>query len=256
MTAPDARGPWQKSPDSHDPLEKSSDRSIRSLFLTGLGIAAVALVAGAIGYLGQAWYARQQPMMPEAQLQYAERAFETGNNQVALALFTRLADKNNANAEYWLAHMTELGLGVPRDPVKALELYKKAAAQHVVAAEERLGEAYLNGDIVLPDYGQAKTFLDQAAYDGNARAAMLLGQMYRIGLWMTAEGKEAYAWSEVARLEGNTFAQRERDASLRDLSPDDQEAAIARARDILKDIKRETDSATQTTALTKFAGPK
>jgi TPR repeat protein len=224
--------------------------------LTSLGIAAVALVAGAIGYFGQAWYARQQPMTPEAQLRYAERAFENGNDQVALALFTKLADKNNANADYWLAHMTELGLGVPRDPVKAIDLYKKAAAQHVVAAQERLGEAYLNGDIVLPDYGQAKTFLELAAYHGNARAAMLLGQMYRIGLGVTADRKEAYAWSEVARLEGNTFAERERNASLRDLSPDDQQAAIARARDILKDIKRETGSATQKTALTKSAGPK
>jgi hypothetical protein len=42
--------------------------------------------------------------------------------------------------------------------------------------------------------------------------------MYRIGLGVTADWKEAYAWSEVARLEGNTFAERERDTSLRHCS--------------------------------------
>ena len=101
----------------------------------------------------------------------------------------------------------------------------------------------MNGDIVLPDYAQAKTFLEQAAYHGNARAAMLLGQMYRVGLGVTADPKEAYAWSEVARIEGNAFAEHERDASLSDLNSEDRQAAIARAGDILKEIKRMTASA-------------
>jgi TPR repeat protein len=136
--------------------------------------------------------------------------------------------------------MTELGLGVPRDPAKAIDLYKKAAEQNVDAAELRLGEIYLDGNLVPPDFVQAKIYLEKSAYQGNPHAAMLLGQMYRAGVGMTANPTEAYAWSEVATLEGNAFAERERDASFRNLSTDDQKAAIARARGILKTVKSET----------------
>ena len=179
-------------------------------------------------------------MVPKSTLAQAEHDFQANDDPAALKLFSTLANKNNPVAQYWLGHMTELGLGVPRDPTKAIDLYKKAAEQSVDAAELRLGEIYLNGDLVPPDFGQAKTYLEKSAYHGNSRAAMLLGQMYRAGIGMTADPTEAYAWSEVATLEGNAFAERERDASFRDLTADNQKAAIAHARKILKTIKDKT----------------
>jgi TPR repeat protein len=219
---------------------RDPEPSQRNLVIANLGFVAVAIAGALIGYLVHAWRSADAPATPQAQVEFAEKVFQGGNNQAALMVFTKLADQNNPIAQYWLGHMTELGLGVPRDPAKAIALYKKAAAQGIVAAESRLGEAYLHGDMVLPDYAQAKTYLTSAAYRGNARAAMLLGQMYRIGLGVAADPKEAYAWSEVATVEGDTFAQRERDASLRELSVADQQAAVARAHAILDDIKRET----------------
>jgi TPR repeat protein len=146
-------------------------------------------------------------------------------------------------AQYWLGHMTELGLGVSPDLPKAIARYKKAAARGVVAAESRLGEAYLRGDVALPDFGQAKAYLERAARRGDARAAMLLGHMYRIGLGVGADPKKAYAWSEVATLEGSPFARGERDRSLNDLTGGDQQAAVAREREILDAIKRQTATA-------------
>jgi uncharacterized protein len=71
-------------------------------------------------------------------------------------LFSKLADQNNPIAQYWLADMIELGLGVPRDSAKAIELYKKAAAKNMEAAELRLGETYLHGDIATPDFCAGK----------------------------------------------------------------------------------------------------
>jgi TPR repeat protein len=112
--------------------------------------------------------------------------------------------------------------------------------RNVVAAETRLGAIYLHGDVVPPDFAQAKVYLEKAAYHGAAGAAMLLGQMYRIGLGITADPKQAYAWSEVASIEGSAFAKQERDVSLRDLSVANQQAAVAQAHDILKIIKPET----------------
>ena len=234
-------------PDPHPP-RRAQEPSHRSLLIANLGFMVVAVVGALAGGVIQDLRWHGSLAKPEGQLDLAERAFQSGNEQVALMLFTKLAGQNNPVAEYWLAHMTELGLGLARDPAKAIGLYQKAAAQNVVPAQQRLGEIYLDGNLVPPDFMQAKNYLEQAAYRGNARAAMLLGQMYRVGLGIEADLKEAYAWSEVATLEGNAFAKRERDMSLRGLSADDQKAAVARAKEILEKIKREETGAKSPTS--------
>jgi TPR repeat protein len=205
-----------------------------------ISIITVALVGLLIGIAAQELRWRWSATVPKSQLMQAEHEFRAGDDPAAAKLFDALADKNNSTAQYWLGHLTELGLGVPRDPAKAIDLYKKAAEQNVDAAELRLGEMYLDGNLIPPDFAQAKTYLEKSAYQGNPRAAMLLGQMYRAGVGMAPDPTEAYAWSEVATLEGDVFAQRERDASFRDLSADDQKTAIARAREILKTARSET----------------
>jgi TPR repeat protein len=211
-----------------------------TIMLANVGFAAVAIIAAMAGFLIHEWRMPGEPTTPHAQLERAEKAFQGGDNQDALMTFSKLASENNPVAEYWLGHMTEFGLGVPRDPAKAMKLYQKAAAQGVVAAQSRLGEAYLHGDLVLPDFARARSFLEDAAYHGDARAAMLLGQMYRQGLGVPADAKEGYAWSEVATVEGSPFAQRERAASLRELKAGEQQAAVARAHDILAAVKHAT----------------
>jgi TPR repeat protein len=233
MTSPTPREP-QPPPEHFNPIS----------VIVGVGFVIIAILAALlVAVLRDLHSSETTTLGKEGRLEFAEKAFRGGDNEVAVKIFSQLAGKNNASAEYWLAHMTELGLGIPRDPTKAIALYKKAAARNVVAAELRLGEIYLHGDIVPPDFSQAKAYLEQAAYQGDARAAMLLGQMYRLGLGMSADLTEAYAWSEVASLEGSMFAKRERDASLGNLSADKQQEAIARAAEILKEIKRETTTA-------------
>jgi len=222
MTAVDPQKPPSASPPPH------------------FRIALVAIAGLLAGILVQEWRLRTPPPQSDGDLQLAERAFQKGDDEAALTLFSKLADQNNPTAQYWLAHMIELGLGVPREPQRAVELYKKAAAQDVVAAQLSLGELYLHGNLVPPDFAQAKNYLEKAAYHGNSRAAMLFGQMYRIGLGVPQNVSEAYAWSEVATLEGSAFAKQERDTYFRDLSKNDRQTAVARAQEILKEIKKET----------------
>ncbi len=208
-----------------------------------LGCLAVALIGILVGLAIQQWRgsvtlvstANSTPT-----LERAETAIRQGDDQVAVKQFSKLADQNNPMAQYWLGHMQELGLGVTRNPAKAIELYKKAAARDVVEAQLRLGEIYMRGDLAPPDFAAAKSYLDSAAYHGNPRAAMLLGQMYRLGLGTAVDMKEAYAWSEVATIEGGALAKQQRDASLHELGTEDQKNAIARAKSILAQIKRET----------------
>lgn len=211
-----------------------------------LGYVAIGLL---IGIAAQEFRWRNWNMAPPAQLAQAEHDANAGDYRAAVKLFDSLAKKNDPLAEYWIGHLSELGLGVARDPAKAVEFYTRAAAQDVAPAELRLGELYLDGNLVLPDFGKARSYLEKAAYHGEPQAAMLLGQMYRDGIGAPADQTQAYAWSEVATLEGSAFAQRDRDAALRDLkNAVDPKTAIARAREILDAIKKQTPPVKSTTA--------
>jgi TPR repeat protein len=138
--------------------------------------------------------------------------------------------------------MTELGLGRSRDPVKAVELYQRAAAANVAAATLRLGEIYLDGNLVPPDYAQAKSYLARAAYGGDPKAAMLLGEMYRRGLGTPRHLKQAYAWSEVSAIEGNAEARKDRDKELNSLSAEDRRLAVPLVTQILATIRGQTET--------------
>lgn len=219
----------------HSNQRPTSDPKIVRFFIAGL----IGLMIGVAG-----WEMRSHGSIapPQGRLAVAERAFRRGDDQVAFAMFSRLAKKGNATAEYWLARMTERGLGVSRSPTKAVEWYTKAAQQNVIPADVRLGEIYLYGNLVPPDPTRAKAYLEKAAYKGNAHAAMLLGQMYRVGIGGARNQKNAYAWFDVATLEGSAFAKREREVSFRALSEADQPSVIAKAQKIIKTIKNKSPS--------------
>jgi TPR repeat protein len=207
-----------------------------------IGAMLIGVLAALIGR--QSWSGRpiglESVAISRPTLQQAESAFRRGQDRLAAAQFTALSNKNDPTAQYWLGHMTELGLGARRDPAKAIELYKQAAAHDVAAAQLRLGEIYMHGDLAPPDFALAKSYLEKAAYRGDPRAALLLGQIYRRGLGTAIDTKEAYAWSEVSALEGSELARRDRGKSLQELSPADQKVAIGRAHDILAQVERET----------------
>ncbi len=211
-----------------------------------LSTAAAIVVALAIGGIFQEarWRGIFSSVVPSPiessaeQLKLGKLAFANGNDAVALNLFERLAAENNPTAQYWLAHMSELGVGAPKDIPKAISLYEKAAAQNSIPAQARLGEIYLNGDLTPPDYAKAFDLLGKAARQGNPRAAMLLGQMYRFGLGTAADPIESYAWSEVAVIEGLGFAKVEREAAFASMSPSDRDKGAARASALLADIQK------------------
>lgn len=58
-----------------------------------------------------------------------QAAHAAGNYAKASTILKPLADKGDACAQYQLGEMYMQGKGVPEDKAKALELFKKAAAQ-------------------------------------------------------------------------------------------------------------------------------
>jgi uncharacterized protein len=58
-----------------------------------------------------------------------EAAFTAGNYAKAMTIFQPLATRGDACAQYHLGEMYMQGKGVTEDKAKALDLFKKAAAQ-------------------------------------------------------------------------------------------------------------------------------
>jgi TPR repeat protein len=132
-----------------------------------------------------------------------------------------------------LPDLYQYGLGIRRDPQKAVDLLTKAADQSFVPAEARLGEIYLHGRLVLQDLNLAREWLGKAARAGDDVAQYELSEIYDRGLGVQADPVEAYAWAAVAAARGNALAQRERDRILTGLSAEQAAKAEVRAKEIL-----------------------
>jgi TPR repeat protein len=199
---------------------------------TGHGLMLPYLVAGLIGITCAGLVGRsfESPAaIPAMNLHQAVSDFDAGNLRAATAAFRTLANAGDPHAAYWYGHALDLGLGTPVNVKAAITQYENAWAGGVTLAGTRLGELYLNGNAIPPDFAQARSYLTEAARRGDARAALDLGGMLRDGIGGPADPVSAYAWLEVASLRGNAQAQVERNQLLPTLSPAQQVAASHQA---------------------------
>jgi hypothetical protein len=203
---------------------------------TGHGPALPYLAAGLLGLAGVGLLARTSHTpapRPAMNLQQAVSDFDAGHLTAATAAFRTLAKAGDPHAEYWYGHVLDRGLGTPVAVKAAMMQYAKASAGGVMQAGTRLGELYLDGNAVPPDFAKARSYLTESARHGDAHAALDLGRMQREGIGGPADPVAAYAWLEVASFRGNTQAQQDRDRLLPTLSPAQQAEAIQQATEII-----------------------
>lgn len=121
------------------------------------------------------------------------KAFARKEYAAAAKLFRPLAEKGNAVAQYRIALMHKMGLGVSKDRKQAQKWGRLAAKQ------------------------------------GNADAQVLLGSLYYTGEGKESEDIEkAYMWYDIAATQGNDEAKKELAAVSTQLSS--QQIAEARAK--------------------------
>ena len=87
--------------------------------------------------------------------------------------FTALAERaeqGDADAQFRLGVMYDIGQGVPQDEAKAAAWYKKAAEQGDADAQLNLGLMYDNGRGVPQDEVRAVAWYRKAAEQGNENA--------------------------------------------------------------------------------------
>lgn len=82
----------------------------------------------------------------------------------AFNLLTRAAEAGSPEAQFELAQLYEIGLGVEQDVARALELYRTAADADFADAINDLGFLYFQGGLgILPDREQGLRFFERAA---------------------------------------------------------------------------------------------
>jgi len=210
---------------------------------TGRQLALPYLIAGllglaSVGLFGRVWHTATP--VPPMNLKQAVADFDTGQLAPATAAFRTLANAGDPHAAYWYGHALDRGLGTAIDVKAAMAQYSKALAGGVMQAGTRLGELYLDGNAVPPDFAKARTYLTAAAKGGDARAALDLGRMLHEGIGSPADPVAAYAWLEVAALRGNALAQHERDALLPTLLPAQQAEANQQVSKIMPVVVADT----------------
>lgn len=110
----------------------------------------------------------------------------------------RLAAEKTSEAQFLLAHAYYVGLGVPKDMEKALQLYKSSAALLFPSALNNLGQLYLS----RADSSQAYPWLLKAAQLGEVRAAHMLGKIYLSGGPVDLDEKKAFEYFSIAASKG------------------------------------------------------
>ena len=134
------------------------------------------------------------------------------------ALEKAMTAEQRAAAQNHLGEMYAIGIGVPKDATKAVEWYLKAAAQGDTEAQYTLGLMYETGGMntrsrVPKDeakaaewYRKAAEGIMKAAEQGDATAQFKLGMMYGRGNGVQKNLVRAYAWMNIAAMQGNIGA--------------------------------------------------
>ena len=92
--------------------------------------------------------------------------------------YQKAAEQGDDRAQRSLGARYSLGLGVPKDDVKAARWIEKSAEQGNKSAQNNLGGRYAFGLGVPQDYAKAALWWEKAAAQGVADSQFALGVMY------------------------------------------------------------------------------
>ena len=119
----------------------------------------------------------------------------------------RSTNSRDSSEQYNLGHSYYYGNGVPKDYVKAVEWFTKAANQGNADAQNMLGICYYYGKgVYYRDYVKAVYWFEKAAYQGHSVAQYNTGLSYEHGMGVPMDIKEAKQWYDKAMKQGHEEA--------------------------------------------------
>jgi TPR repeat protein len=119
--------------------------------------------------------------------------------QRSLQLFQVAADAGNAEGQYQVGYLYEVGDGVAADHAEALQWFRKAADQGNPKAQYQLGVYFAKGWVVQQNYLDAMTWFSKAAEQGHPEAMRWIAALFKDGLGVKKDPGEATFWFQLAR---------------------------------------------------------
>ncbi len=132
-------------------------------------------------------------------------AYNEGDYGRAFGLWQPLAAGGDADAEFWMGALYDLGRGVPQSFDAAARLYRKAAEQGHANAQFNLGQMYEAAEGVPKEYhlAAAAAWYRRAADQGYSTAQGNLGALYATGRGVRRDYVEAFKWLSLAGASKN-----------------------------------------------------
>jgi TPR repeat protein len=143
----------------------------------------------------------------DAQYELAE-AYRTGsdvaeNYTEALRWYRAAAELGLADAQNNLGAMYLAGMGTEKNPIDAAYWYQKAAEQKQVHAQFNLAMLYMHGNGVAQNDTEAAHWLHAAAEQGDLEAVCQLGDFYQLGRAVEQNIVTAADLHTIAAIEGH-----------------------------------------------------
>jgi hypothetical protein len=130
------------------------------------------------------------------------RAYDAGHFNDAMGIWAGLSRQGNAEAEFGLGLLYDLGNGTEEDPGTAFFWYKLAAEAGLPAAQFNVAAMYDGGRGVARSSENAALWYARAAAHGHHRAQFDLGLLYEHGDGVPRNLDAAEAWLREAAAGG------------------------------------------------------
>jgi len=136
----------------------------------------------------------------------------------ALELFELAAQQNDSDAQFELALIYSEGKLVKQDVKKAFALTHKAAKKGLASAQYNLAVMFANGTGVDQDYFKASRWYQNAADQNYALAQYNLALLYSEGKGVEKSPKMSLVWNTIAAWNGSSDANKSRVIDERDIA--------------------------------------
>jgi len=157
----------------------------------------------------------------------------------ALELFQLAADQNYPDAQFELALLYTEGKYVKKDLTKAFTLTEKAAKKDLAGAQFNLAVMYANGFGVKQDDFKASRWYQRAADQNFALAQYNLALLYSEGKGVEKSTEMSFVWNTIASWNGYPDAEKSRLMDERDLSKNKLEINVEKANQIYNKIREQ-----------------
>ena len=168
-----------------------------------------------------------------ADIAAGDAAYNRGDYATALAEWTPLAEAGDAEAQFDVASMYQIGQGVPQDYAEAVRWFRLAADQGHAMAQISLALMYDDGLGVAQDYAEAVRWWRRAADQGVAVAQGNLALLYALGRGVPRDYNTAHMWANIAGANGNKDAPAVRDVIAATMSSAEISEAQRQAKECL-----------------------